>query len=82
MPVQRRVSLASVLLAKATLRFAEVARNPVALLVTKVEVSPENPAPTPTNRFTPVKSIVRRSAVAPAMVAVLRFSAKPPPANT
>ena len=81
-PVQRRVSLAAVLLAIATLRLAEVVRKPVALLVTKVVVSPENPAPTPTNRFTPVRSIVSRSAELPPMLAVPRFSTKLPPAST
>ena len=70
------------LLAIATLRLAEVARKPVASVVTKAVVSPENPAPTPTKRFTPVRSIVSRSAEAPPIVAVPRFSTKLPPAKT
>ena len=69
-PVQRRVSLAAVLLAKATLSLAEVARKPVAtvlnvapdpVVVTMSPVSPEKPAPTPTNKLTLVKSIVSKS---------------------
>ena len=82
MPVHRRVSLATALLAMATLRVAEFVKKPVALVVTTVEVSPEKPAPTPTKRFTPVRSIVSTSALAPAMVAVPRFNTKLPPANT
>ena len=61
MPVQRRVSLAAVLLAKATLSLAEVAKKPVASAVTRFAVSPENAAPRPTNKFTPLRSIVSTS---------------------
>ena len=90
-PVQRRVSLATVLLAIATLKVAEVVKKPVAtvtsarpvpVLVTISPVSPEKPAPTPTNKFTPVKSIVSRSAETAAIVAVLRFTVNPPLAKT
>ena len=82
MPVQRRVSLAPLLLAIATLRLARSALKPVALPVTKVEVSPSNLAPTPTKRFTPVRSIVSRSAAAPARVTLLLPKVKEPAANT
>ena len=60
MPVQRRVSLATVLLAIPTLRLAASARNPVADVVIIVE-SAARVAPTPTKRFTLVRSMVRRS---------------------
>ena len=70
MPVQRRVSLATVLLAIATLRLAPEAKNPVAtvlsvapepVVVTISPVSPAKLAPTPTNKFTPVRSMVSKS---------------------
>ena len=56
--------------------------RPVPVLVTISPVSPEKPAPTPTNKFTPVKSIVSRSAETAAIVAVLRFTVNPPLAKT
>ena len=91
MPVQRRVSLATVLLAMATLSFAEFVKKPVAtvtsvtpvtVFVTISPVSPLNLAPTPTNKFTPVKSMVSKSADTVATVAVLRFNVNAPAANT
>ena len=82
MPVQRRVSLTAVLLAIATLRLAPEARKPVALVVTKLPVSPAKLAPTPTNRFRLVRSIVSKSAVAPAIVALLLPTVNAPAVNT
>ena len=90
-PVQRRVSLATVLLAIATLKVAEVVKKPVAtvtsarpvpVLVTISPVSPLKLAPTPTNKFTPVRSIVSKSADTVSTVAVLRFNVNAPAANT
>ena len=87
MPVQRRVSLACVLLANATLKLAPAARNPVALATSIAAADPVNAPPTPTKRFTPVKSIVSRSAltVSPAVAAtetVLLATTKAPLAST
>ena len=91
MPVQRRVSLAALLLAIATLRLAPEAKNPVATVlsvapepavVTITPVSPAKLAPTPTNKFTPVRSIVSKSDAAPARVTLLLPKVNAPAAST
>ena len=71
----------------ARLRLAPAARNPVALATSIAAVDPVNAAPTPTNKFTPVKSIVSRSVLtvslaAAATKAVPLATTKEPLANT